>query len=79
MSRTATLWTSAILTLAFVLVVGTMLLRPNLSRSAPAQGQPETTLVGDAGANQINVATQQVSGEHHDDHHDSNEEHEDGD
>ena len=79
MSRTATLWASAILTLALVLVIGSVLLRPSLSRSATAQAQPPTTLLTNAGTAEINVPAQQVEDGHHNDHHDSDGEHNDGD
>lgn len=82
MSRTAALWTSAVLTLAFVLIVGTALLRPSLSRSTPAEGQLETTLVGDAGASRLSAPAQQAVYEHdddHGDHHHSDGEHDDDD
>jgi hypothetical protein len=87
MSRTAALWISAILTLAFVLIVGTTLLRSGASHSATAQSQPATTTL-DAGSRQLSPLEQPVVGEYqgdqHDDHEDSdhhehNEEHDDDD
>jgi hypothetical protein len=84
MSRTSALWISAILTLAFVLVVGTILLRPSSSHSVAAQSQPATTVL-DAGAGQVGVSEQSVTGEYQNDHHDDyehseqHEEHDDDD
>ena len=82
MSRTAALWTSAILTIAFVLIVGAVLLRPSLSHSATAQSQTESTLVTNSGASQVvEPAPQDANGhdDDHGDHHDSNVEHYDDD
>jgi hypothetical protein len=84
MSRISALWISAILTLAFVLVVGTILLRPSSPHSVAAQSQPATTVL-DAGAGQVGVSEQPVTGEYQDDHHDDyehseqHEEHDDDD
>lgn len=85
MSRTKALWISAILTVAIVLVAGTMLLRPTASRSPLTQAQPVTSLTGDAAASQLNAPAPQVNdwyqGDDHDqyEHHESNKEHEDDD
>ena len=82
MSRTTAFWTSAIVTIAVVLIVGAALLRPSLSRSATAQQQAAPMLVIDPGASQgTGPALQQVSDEHgdHEGHFDSDEEHDDHD
>lgn len=85
MSRTKALWLSAILTLAIVLIAGTMLLRPTVSQSSLAQEQPAASLTGDAAAGPLDVPAQQVvSSQYGDDdnqfeHHESNKEHKDDD
>jgi hypothetical protein len=85
MSRTKALWLSAILTLAIVLIAGTMLLRPTVSRSTLAQEPAATSLISDGAAGPLNVSAQQVtSWQHGDDddqyeHHESHEEHDDDD
>lgn len=84
MSRTRALWVSAILTIAIVLVAGTMLLRPTVSQPSSVLAQPEMIAAGDAGASQLAQPVNQIVSDHHDDHdqyehHESHEEHEDGD
>ena len=85
MSRTKALWLSAILTLAIVLIAGTMLLRSTASQSSLPQEQPSASLTGDAAAAPLNGPEQQVvSSQHGEDdhqfeHHESNKEHKDDD
>jgi hypothetical protein len=75
MSRTAALWISAILTLAFALVVGATVLRSSGSHAATAPSQPVTTVL-DAGAG---TQEQPVASEYQDDHHNDTNHHEDAD
>lgn len=93
MSRRAALWTSAVLTIAIIFVVGAVLMRPMLSQSATDAAQPNSTLVTGHGAAQGPVlvtndsgqtvtagsASQTSGSEHRHDHHNDHKEHDDGD
>ncbi|HLI51480.1 MAG TPA: hypothetical protein VKU87_06760 [Thermomicrobiaceae bacterium] len=93
MSRRAALWTSAVLTIAIIFIIGAVLMRPTLSQSAADAAQPNSTLVTGDGAPQGPVlltnesgqptttggASQTSDGEHGHDHHNDHQEHDDGD
>lgn len=88
MPRVRALWISAIFTVAVILVIGAIFMRPVLTQSAGTPTNTTATLVagenvpqaaGGESASLIYGDAQGSESEHHSDHDDQHEEHDDDD